>query len=397
MTEFSSTASPEGRLIIELQAQHNGLNVDLRSERPLHACRIFEGKPISETLRLLPMLFSICGQAQSVAAVRAIENATQKHSSTKVEQRRNLLITLEGIREHLWRMLLDWPLLLGGKSDALVFAPLNRDITALLKLANPNSIVTAQPGLRQPLDPVCKTFQGLWQTVRTSVLKHLFSDPNFSIAGNTPSADCEANRLLQALDKNGWSTLGNMTLGALPELAEEQLTHIITGPNSDRFIRSPDWQNSCYETGPFARQKKQSFMQAIIEQYGSGAYSRMYARLAELQQMMSVVDADLAGACMFRTKHSKTNAGIAQVEAVRGKLIHYIELEGDKIFRYRIVAPTEWNFHNDGIVKKMLGSLMKKSTGVLTAEARLLIQLIDPCVGYKLRVNQDTQGSRHHA
>jgi hypothetical protein len=55
--------------------------------------------------------------------------------------------------------------------------------------------------------------------------------------------------------------------------------------------------------------------------------------------------------------------------------------------RYRILAPTEWNFHPDGAAAQALMRLPAQDPAFLRRLAAMLINAVDPCVGYDLRVD----------
>jgi Ni,Fe-hydrogenase I large subunit len=79
--------------------------------------------------------------------------------------------------------------------------------------------------------------------------------------------------------------------------------------------------------------------------------------------------------------------GIAQVEAVRGRLVHGIEQENGLVRRYVIVAPTEWNFHPQGAAMRGLAAIAASRRDGWQQIADLFIATVDPCVGYELRVS----------
>ena len=79
--------------------------------------------------------------------------------------------------------------------------------------------------------------------------------------------------------------------------------------------------------------------------------------------------------------------GLAQTEAARGRLIHRVQLEDGKISRYQILAPTEWNFHPQGLIAQSLGNLSVSDGQQLQLLAKMMINAIDPCVGYDLRIH----------
>ena len=108
----ASDSGVEGRLDIHLAPARRP--VTIRSSRPLAASRLCEGPSIGETLGLVPRVCNGCGQAQRTAAIRAIESAQGSAAGAAVERARDLLVQLETLREHLWRVLLEWPAFYGA-------------------------------------------------------------------------------------------------------------------------------------------------------------------------------------------------------------------------------------------------------------------------------------------
>ena len=54
----------EGRLDIRLSLNDQGdRQVQIESSRPLAATKIFHGKKSEEVLKILPMLYNVCGNA----------------------------------------------------------------------------------------------------------------------------------------------------------------------------------------------------------------------------------------------------------------------------------------------------------------------------------------------
>ena len=45
------------------------------------------------------------------------------------------------------------------------------------------------------------------------------------------------------------------------------------------------------------------------------------------------------------------------VETARGLLLHAVEIDGARVLSYRIIAPTEWNFHAQGAAMRGLASI----------------------------------------
>lgn len=89
--------------------------------RPAVAGRL-RGLPAEKAVALLPLIYSLCGRAQGLAARLALAAArgapSPGHSDAAVAQ--------EMAGEHLWRLLLDWPKRLGLPADEALFVEARR-------------------------------------------------------------------------------------------------------------------------------------------------------------------------------------------------------------------------------------------------------------------------------
>jgi Ni,Fe-hydrogenase I large subunit len=81
-----------------------------------------------------------------------------------------------------------------------------------------------------------------------------------------------------------------------------------------------------------------------------------------------------------------SGAGLAAVETARGVLIHWALMDGGQVARYRIVAPTEWNFHPQGAFVRGLAGIPARDEDEVRQAAALLAHALDPCVAYDLKV-----------
>ena len=79
--------------------------------------------------------------------------------------------------------------------------------------------------------------------------------------------------------------------------------------------------------------------------------------------------------------------GLAQVQAARGLLVHRVQIDAGRVTGYRILAPTEWNFHPRGVVATGLADIVANTApDQLEPLARLFIAAVDPCVDYDLQL-----------
>jgi Ni,Fe-hydrogenase I large subunit len=71
-------------------------------------------------------------------------------------------------------------------------------------------------------------------------------------------------------------------------------------------------------------------------------------------------------------------------ETSRGLLVHRTRVADGRLADYRIVAPTEWNFHPEGAFAR--GAAGLADDGGLDAGARWIVGSLDPCVGVRYEV-----------
>lgn len=385
----------EGHLDIQLACGASGVtDATLESGRPLQASRILEGLSPEKALHRLPMVFSLCGTAQSAAALGACEAALSIIPSTAQRQARGMLVWMESAREHLLRILLDWP----GFTDESVA----RDgLPSVMRLL-PN-MTQAIYGRTAPfkIDSVPHVDTG----AAKAIIAELRSMIDSLLGGTLPDTYCGFDqwiregatmpaRLLRHLRSTGWDRLGHGESAFLPPLDETMLHKHLGNTEADRFISMPMWQDTPCETTPLQRQQNRLLINDVLKREGNGLLTRLTARLAELAAIPDLLQAGLA-ALHTADKHDISHAtdsgiGLAQVEAARGRLVHRVEIEDNTIRRYQILAPTEWNFHPHGVAVQGLRTLTGSNEDELRKQAALWLNAIDPCVGYQFQVH-------HHA
>ena len=393
--------SIEGRLQIELTRENGRVGaVRISSTRPVHAARVFEGKTPDAVLQLLPLLYSVCAVAQAQAAQTACERALGITPERGVRRARELLVCLETAREHLWRILIDWPAFVDEDSHAA----LATSLTKLLPDARNALFVDGQAfGLKVRLHTADWALHDLAGTLDALLERTVFgcsAQEWLTIADRAGLDDWSnrsgsiAARVLRKLQDNGWGDIGAVEPAFLPPLPDAGLDARLEAPDGDVFIARPDWQGRPRETTPLARQQEVPLIRSLLASGGAGLLARLVALLVELAEMPARVRtlsgemlAVQAGEPDPVDRGTNSGVGLAQVEAARGRLVHRVELKHDCVRRYRVLAPTEWNFHPAGVAAQGLMHLPAQDTPVLRRLAALLINAVDPCVGYDLRVD----------
>ncbi|MFA5123642.1 hypothetical protein [Zavarzinia sp.] len=104
-----STGIDPGCVRLSLRSDNGRVSeVRVASDRPVVA-HYLRGRAADDAVRLVPLLFALCGQAQGRAAALALAAARGTDYPAQLDP----AIEREALREHLWRWLLDLPPMLG--------------------------------------------------------------------------------------------------------------------------------------------------------------------------------------------------------------------------------------------------------------------------------------------
>jgi hypothetical protein len=296
--------------------------VSVSSERPAIAERL-RGRAADDAVRVVPLLFALCGKAQGCAAVLALEAAR----GTPCTSHLDAAVQYEVLREHLWRWLLDLPVLLGEAALREEF------VAATGWIAN---------GQREQLG-------ALLASVRVEALRRRL--------GELADVSTSPPRVLPLLDAQA-------SVAAWPQLDAD-------------FCNRPHWQGAAAETGAIARK------QVGVGVSSQALAARWLARLDELRDWTVGIEKVGAGGTASAAQAAQ-GRGRALVETARGLLMHEIVLDGERIADYFIVAPTEWNFHPQGPLAGWLIGRDASDRDAVQSFAAHAVAALDPCVRWEL-------------
>jgi coenzyme F420-reducing hydrogenase alpha subunit len=163
----------------------------------------------------------------------------------------------------------------------------------------------------------------------------------------------------------------------LPELERDQ-----------NFAVLPRWRGAPAETGALARMAGHPLISTLLEREGSTIFVRLLARLLEAVELCESMGAVDQHPPWLESASLGAGAGVAWVQTARGMLIHRLALDTEgKVADYRIVAPTEWNFHPQGAYTCGLTGQPAATPDEARAAAELLLLALDPCVAYEVELN----------
>lgn len=327
----------------------------LSGTRPDWAATLGRGKPADTLPGLLSAVFNLCAHAHALCAQAAIDAARGIEAPPCTARLRD-----ETLREHLRRVLLDWPVQLSDRpspqaSEALATCPVLRaDAADTLDAWFERHLLGCSPQAwlaAYDADPVA-AFAG-WRDEGATWLAALMAE----IA---PVADRRlpvAAPLRVHADEHALRTLADC-------LAAD-----------DGFSRLPDIDGQCAETGCWTRLGNAPVPPA--------ASARMAARIAEAVRLAT---ADARAILRSGQLFLGPGEGLAWAEMARGLLVHRVKLDptGTVVNQCRVLAPTEWNFHPQGAVAASLEAMDPQTPDVARCVA-VLMSAWDPCVRYDLQ------------
>jgi len=111
-----------GRVRIVLQLEDGRISrARVSCERPAVA-RLLHGRDADQAVALIPLIYSLCGQAQGIAGRAALAAARGMGEAEHMDA----AVWAEAAREHAWKLFVDWPNRLGTAVDEAFFVRLIR-------------------------------------------------------------------------------------------------------------------------------------------------------------------------------------------------------------------------------------------------------------------------------
>lgn len=350
----------------------------LHSTRRAWASQIAPGRPADALPGLLAGVFSLCGQAHRSAsqlAIRAVEPSLFPSVGTVPAT-----LQRETALEHLRRIGLDWPRLLADPAEITEVAARAADSLRHCPLIATPADPAPWPLLRQwlqdewlQMNPA--TWLRAWQACGADWLEDWSRRHNGWLPALLQAARTADMALPQA---DALALRPHPREAALRSIGDDLAQH-------EGFALQPLWQGRVACTGPWTRLHQGAPAQPWT------AWSLLGSRLAELVRLCLPDAPGEAGAGWLAWGSLATGErqGLAWVEMARGLLIHQVALDGaapgvaPTVRACQVLAPTEWNFHPEGLVAQALADLPADGPD-LSARVRLLMAAFDPCVPFDI-------------
>lgn len=360
-----------------------GMTPSIHGHRPVlgHGIlgRLLRGQQGALVERTLGQVFTLCAHAHRRTARLAL-NAANPRQETPLPIEPPVFLWLETARDHLRSIAMDWPQRQTGREpepeplDWLRNCPISLRVVA--RETQEKQAWDALGQLRhwledhllgEPLDRWLTHHHepealGLWCRVHAA---NLFPAKTLHTWYAMARELVPATRPLDLLDANP-----AQQFTAMNDMAQAML-------GSDHFVQYPTWLGQCAETGPWTRLRYRHKSGTAIPT----AWTRLSARWIELLEIAAIQPPGpvehLPPLLASGAQYLGEGQAIAWCEMARGLLLHWVQLdELGRVQDYRVLAPTEWNFHPNGALAQALSALPAHDT----QSAWALAAAFDACV-----------------
>ena len=361
--------------------------VQISSTRGVSVSQFLRGKSVSEAITVLPMIYSVCGMAHASAAIEACSPIN--HEGTKAKIARELVVLCENAREHCLRIFTGW----GAEyPDLMKNIPFNQ---VMMLVPNMKALVSQNSdpfALNANVKIDIDGAKNLVKILDGFLSKYIFGTCNQDWCKQNKEASFVvwikghktiASLFIGSIYDSKFQSLGAVTPLFLEDVPAKELVKNLHEKKD--FSLQPEWQGQAHETGAMARWHNHKLLQDITQKYGVGLLARHVARLVELAYIPKQIALLLDTLKDSDKQHMPiTLDGFGQVETARGRLVHSVKIRGGRIHDYKILAPTEWNFHDNGVVVSSLKAISDNDN--FLEKAKMIVEAIDPCVDFEVRV-----------
>lgn len=328
---------------------------NLQDSRVDLAARLVVGRAAQAWPGLVGSLFNLCGHAQRLCAQLAVAAAAPDAVAPPSGVAARL--RAETAQEHVRRIGLDWPRLL-GQPDADAVA--EQAVAALRRC----------PLLVPPADGTAP-----WPAMATWLRQELLHMP--------PRAWLMAWRAGGADWLRDWSQQRGGWLQSLLKVARAWDGDKAVDPA--RAVRVPHDPARCAiwagaHTGSWSRLGASPLTLPLTP------WALLGSRIAELIALcLEEGGADAPAPLAWGALATASGQGLAWVEMARGLLLHRVVVDGatGRLSACQLRVPTDWNFHPTGEVARQLAALdAGEASARLRRRVGLLMAAFDPCVPF---------------
>lgn len=360
-----------------------GLSPGVEGTRPVlddeRLGRLLHGCDPEQACAQLGQLFTLCAHAHRRTAVLALNCA--RGQTVPQLQAVDAGFALDTARDHLRSIALDWPQRAGLElSPRQTLGWLARCPVSLANSADhPDA-----PQARASLAALCHWLQEHVLHAPVSAWLPQHREPQ----ALAQWCQDRASSLLPAHCLALWNAKA-MQLAPMAQCLDAVTGHDVQRnaalrelgaslASTQGFAQKPQWHGISAENGPWCRRRHRRTLRAAP----CPAWERLMARWFELLELALwgcdvSSGADEAGLLFQGALSLGEGRALAWTEMARGLLCHWAQLDRNgRVIDYRVLAPTEWNFHPEGTLARAISALPAGDA----ESARTLAAAFDPCV-----------------
>lgn len=314
--------------------------------------RLFVGQTAEQVGTLLPLMFSVCSRAQAAACHAALQAAREGVGQHVHDPG----VAQEAARETLLHLL--------SQHDRSALAEALRALTAA-----PPALATL---LQAPLGmPVAD-----WLAFTTAdALDAWLADSHGPLAHHLAGSGDEPLQPGAPLLRMDADDIRNGARPVCDAMPDNEAADAL-GP--------PRWQGRAVETGAVVRQARHPLIAALADR------PWLQRRTARLRELLLFAQGEGAESTAGAVTSLPLGAGhgAAWVQTARGLLWHEVHVEAGRVTDYRLIAPTDWNFHPEGSLARWLTGTRVRDAGDARLRVGDAVAALDPCVPWRLQIQQ---------
>jgi len=386
---------------------------------------IIEGRDPMDALVLTPRVCGICGHAQLMACVHALEDVYKScdiflNITDKAKILRDITLDAEIIQNHIkWLYFITVPILFKIKGEeypkdkifkALKISTLATKLIATFAGQWPHNSYMIPGGVvcdptyvevfqaKSYIDEIIDFFEeeivkdSLQNLVNIDSYKEMFSKEGL------------LKELVDIMHEHNIADLGMahdrfLTLGENSIFKSAKSIKTTTRAVSEKYIQEESldftyaknvkYNGKFYEVGPLARAMvaKNPLAKSIHRVHKDSVLNRIVMKILEIAYLSNHIKKGLEKIDICEPSYVKPMVKIENLEGVgngfaeaaRGSLYHSIEIKNGKIKRYNIITPTQWNLGNS-IDDEELSTIQQALLGLENEElVSLVFRSFDEC------------------
>lgn len=335
---------------------------------------------LERALERVTTLLPICGEAQRIAATRAIEAARGATEPPALTARRDDELLTEQIQTSIWRMCVDWPGLLGEERNlaGLRLALRSRDLETLRALLRDHLDGLHEADSAEDLARWLDRGQCVAARAVAAGAETDRQAGNGAFARAEPGVPSPGSGLSGSAQPSGLSERSGRTPEAVLMLAN---TEGFWPGNGDAFAPPPGEVGAAVMArhpltpgtdGPYGPVARRLLAQALDAAFltaadpgSAGLHTPGGAPVAHRRKLARVA-----------------GEGIGWAMTARGPLVHRVvlaEAAARRALRWEVLAPTDWHFAADGPIARGLAE-----ADVAPSAVRWFVAGFDPCAAWSV-------------